>query len=203
MKFFHRYNSTIHGNYRKAYLRCGLLTGLMLILYLLVRWLMRNPAESPISFLSDGILLVAVFLFTMLYRNALPERKATLKELMLFGMGTAIVACFLYGIYIWVSGYRRAEYEIHPVVRRIERIHEAVRRKSLLTSSLSDFWPHVHQAVQITFKWLEKRIIRLWSHKNHSLFCSGMGKRQAHTVKGNLIFAFRIAITMVAYQRMT
>lgn len=105
MKFFHRYNSTIHGNYRKAYLRCGLLTGLMLILYLLVRWLMRNPAESPISFLSDGILLVAVFLFTMLYRNALPERKATLKELMLFGMGTAIVACFLYGIYIWVSGY--------------------------------------------------------------------------------------------------
>ena len=105
MKFFHRYNSTIHGNYRKAYLRCGLLTGLMLILYLLVRWLMRNPAESPVSFLSDGILLVAVFLFTMLYRNALPERKATLKELMLFGMGTAIVACFLYGIYIWVSGY--------------------------------------------------------------------------------------------------
>ena len=104
MKFFRRYNSTIHGNYRKAYLRCGLLTGLMLILYLLVRWLMRNPAESPESYLSDGILLVSIFLFTMLYRNELPERKVTMKELMLFGIGTAIVACFLYGIYIWLSG---------------------------------------------------------------------------------------------------
>lgn len=81
------------------------MTGIMLVLYLLVRWLMRNPAESPISFLSDGILLVAGFLFTMLYRNTLPDRKATLKELMLFGLGTAIMACFLYGLFIWVSGF--------------------------------------------------------------------------------------------------
>lgn len=81
------------------------MTGIMLVLYLLVRWLMRNPAESPISFLSDGILLVAGFLFTMLYRNTLPDRKATLKELMLFGLGTAILACFLYGLFIWVSGF--------------------------------------------------------------------------------------------------
>lgn len=81
------------------------MTGIMLVLYLLVRWMMRNPAESPISFLSDGILLVAGFLFSMLYRNTLPDRKATLKELMLFGLGTAILACFLYGLFIWVSGF--------------------------------------------------------------------------------------------------
>lgn len=81
------------------------MTGIMLVLYLLVRWMMNNPAESPISFLSDGILLVAGFLFTMLYRNTLPDRKATLKELMLFGLGTAIMACFLYGLFIWVSGF--------------------------------------------------------------------------------------------------
>ena len=104
MRFFHRYRSTIHGNYRKAYLRCGLLTGLMLVLYLLVRWLLKNPAESTVSYLSDGILLVSVFLFTLLYRNSLPDRKATMKELMLFGTGTAVLACFLYGIYIWLSG---------------------------------------------------------------------------------------------------
>lgn len=81
------------------------MTGIMLVLYLLVRWMMNNPAESPISFLSDGILLVAGFLFSMLYRNTLPDRKATLKELMLFGLGTAILACFLYGLFIWVSGF--------------------------------------------------------------------------------------------------
>ena len=82
-----------------------MLTGVMLMLYLLVRWLMRNPAESPVSYLSDGILLLAVFLFTMLYRNSLPDRKASLKELMLFGMGTALVGCLLYGLYIWVAGF--------------------------------------------------------------------------------------------------
>jgi hypothetical protein len=105
MKFFHRYKSTIHGNYRRAYLRSGLLTGLMLVLYLLVRWLMGNPAEIPVSYLSDGILLVAVFLFSMLYRNALPNRMVTMKELMLFGIGTALLACAMYGLYIWVLGF--------------------------------------------------------------------------------------------------
>jgi len=105
LRFFHRYRSTIHGNYRKAYLRSGLLTGVMLMLYLWVRYLMGNPAESPVSYLSDGILLVAGFLFTMLYRNALPDRKATLKELMLFGMGTAVIACVVYGVFIWIMGF--------------------------------------------------------------------------------------------------
>lgn len=104
MKFFHRYNSTIHGNYRKAYLRSGLLLGLLLMLYLLVRWLMHNPASSPESYLSDGVLLVGVLLLTVYYRNSLPDRKATLKELMLFGMGTAVLASLLYGIFVWIFG---------------------------------------------------------------------------------------------------
>jgi len=81
----------------------------MLMLYLWVRYLMGNPAESPVSYLSDGILLVAGFLFTMLYRNALPDRKATLKELMLFGMGTAIIACVVYGVFIWIMGFTAQE----------------------------------------------------------------------------------------------
>ena len=102
MRFFHRYRSTIHGNYRKAYLRCGLLTGLLL--YILVRYLMGMPAESPEAYLSDGIMLVSVLLFTLLYRNALEEKKATQKELMLFGMGTAVVASVLYGVFVWAFG---------------------------------------------------------------------------------------------------
>ncbi len=105
MRFFHRYNSTIHGNYRKAYLRCGVITGVLLILYILVRYMMGLTAESPVSYFSDGIMLLAVFLFTLLYRNALAEKKATLKELMLFGMGTAMVASILYGIFIWMLGF--------------------------------------------------------------------------------------------------
>ena len=104
MRFFHRYKSTIHGNYRKAYLRSGVLTGLLMMLYLLVRWLMHNPATSPAAYLTEGVLLVAVLLLTIYYRNTLPDRKATLKELMLFGMGTAVLASLLYGIFVWIFG---------------------------------------------------------------------------------------------------
>lgn len=98
MAIFHRYQSTIHGNYRRNYLRCGLVTGLLLAAYVLVRLLMRNPVESPLSYVSDAILLVCIFLFAAYYRNSLPDRRVTLKELMLFGIGTAAVAAILYGL---------------------------------------------------------------------------------------------------------
>lgn len=102
MKIFKRYSSTIHGNYRKAYLRCGLIVGVLMSLYLLIRNLMGAPAQSPVSLVSDAILLVSVFLFAAYYRNSLPERKVTLKELMLFGMGLAAVAGLVYGLFLWV-----------------------------------------------------------------------------------------------------
>lgn len=109
MGIFHRYNSTIHGNYRRAYLRCGVLTGLLMAAYVLVRLLMGSPVESPFSLVLDAILLVAVFLFTAYYRNALPEKKITLKEAMLFGIGMAIVTGVVYGILLWAIGFGLVE----------------------------------------------------------------------------------------------
>ena len=102
MGFFHRYKSEIHGNYRKSYLRCGLLTGALLGGYVLVRMLMGSPVGSPTSLVSDIVMLVAVFLFTAYYRNALPEKKITLKEAMLFGMGLALVASVVYAVMLYV-----------------------------------------------------------------------------------------------------
>lgn len=104
MRFFHRYNSTIHGDYRKAYLRCGLIVGGLLSLYIMVRYLVGAPAERPEGYMSDVIMLVTVFLFTLLYRNSLAEKRSTLKELMLFGMGTAVVGSVLYGLCLWLMG---------------------------------------------------------------------------------------------------
>lgn len=101
MGIFHRYNSTIHGNYRRAYLRGGLLTGLLLAAYVLVRLLMGTPMESPASLIVDAILLVLLFLLTAHYRNSLPEKQITLKEAMLFGIGTAAVAGVVYGLALW------------------------------------------------------------------------------------------------------
>lgn len=104
MSIFHRYSSTIHGNYRRAYLRSGLVTGCILAAYLLVRLLTGSPLESPASLISDVILLVAVFLFTAWYRNTLPEKKITLKEAMLFGIGLSLVAGLLYALLLFAIG---------------------------------------------------------------------------------------------------
>ena len=104
MSIFHRYQSTIHGNYRKAYLRSGLLTGALLVLYVLARLLMGSAVQSPVSYISDAVMLILVALFTAFYRNSLPEKKITLKEAMLFGMGTAVVGAVVYGVALWVIG---------------------------------------------------------------------------------------------------
>lgn len=101
MGIFHRYNSTIHGNYRRAYLRSGALTGVLMAAYVLVRLLMGNPLPSPASLVLDAVLLVAVFLLTAYYRNSLPDKKITLKEAMLFGIGTSLIAGVVYGLLLW------------------------------------------------------------------------------------------------------
>lgn len=109
MSIFHRYTSTIHGNYRRAYLRCGLLVGALLAVYIVGRLLAGSPAESPISYLTDAILLVLVVLLTAYYRNSLPDKKITLKEAMLFGIGTSVIAAVFYALSIWAIGLTSAE----------------------------------------------------------------------------------------------
>lgn len=104
MSIFHRYNSTIHGNYRRAYLRSGLLTGALLAAYVLIRMLMGKPVETPTSLVTDIILLVLVFLLAAWYRNSLPQGKITLKEAMLFGIGTVAVAAVVYALALLLMG---------------------------------------------------------------------------------------------------
>lgn len=77
---------------------------MVLMLYIVVRKMLGMPAESPEGYVTDGLLLVALFLFTLVYRNSLEEKRATLKELMLFGMGSAVVANVLYGLFVWFFG---------------------------------------------------------------------------------------------------
>lgn len=104
MAIFHRYKSTIHGNYRRAGLRCGLIVGLLLMAYVLIRLLMGRPVPAPTSIVFDAILLVSLFLFTAYYRNSLPEKKITLKEVLLFGIVTAVVAALFFALTMWALG---------------------------------------------------------------------------------------------------
>lgn len=108
MGIFHRYKSEIHGSYRKAYLRGGALTGALLAAYVLIRLLAGTPMESPVSLVVDAILLVVLCLLTAWYRNSLPDKRITLKEAMLFGIGTATVAGVIYGLLLWTIGLSSA-----------------------------------------------------------------------------------------------
>ena len=132
MRFFHRYNSTIHGNYRKAYLRCGLIVGGLLSLYIMVRYLVGSPAESPEGYMSDMIMLVTVFLFTLLYRNSPEGKRSTLKELMLFGGGTAVVASVLYGLCLWLLGY--------AIPEQTDLFTRTMRGEEAVLSAPSHYW---------------------------------------------------------------
>ena len=109
MGVFHRYKSEIHGNYRRAYLRSGLMSGVLLAAYVLVRLLAGTPMESPMSIVVDAILLVVLFMLTAWYRNSLPEKRITLKEAMLFGIGTAAIAGIVYGLLLWAIGLASSE----------------------------------------------------------------------------------------------
>lgn len=103
MSIFHRYQSTIHGNYRRAYLRSGLITGALLAAARLALTLNQSSLITQHSSLILNILLiVAVFLFTAWYRHGLPDQKVTLKEAFLFGAGLSFVAALLYALLLFI-----------------------------------------------------------------------------------------------------
>ncbi|MBO4752360.1 MAG: DUF4199 domain-containing protein [Bacteroidales bacterium] len=97
-----RYKSEIHGNYRLAYLRWGALSGLVLSLYLLVRHWSGAPCATPADLGKDGLLVVGIVVSMYFYRRSLPDGKVTMKELLLMGLGTGLVAAVLYGLFVWL-----------------------------------------------------------------------------------------------------
>ena len=101
MSLFHRYKSTIHGNYRKASLMYGPLVALLMAAYVVVRHLVGRPLASPFSLLVDIAYMASVALLMAYYRKSLPDGKMTLKEGTLVGMGMAVVAGIVYGLLIW------------------------------------------------------------------------------------------------------
>ena len=104
MGVLRRYQSDIYGNYRKAYLRDGALTGLLLGLVVLFCKLIYYPIYAPENYVTDLTLLVATLFFAYRYRARLPERRVFFKELMLYGLGLGIVAAVLYGLFLLFYG---------------------------------------------------------------------------------------------------
>ena len=104
MKFIRRYQSEIYGNYRKAYLLDGVLTGLLIGGAVSFCKLIYYPIYAPENYVTDVVLLVCTLLFAYMYRSKLPDRKVTFKELILFGLGLGVVAAIVYGLFLMFYG---------------------------------------------------------------------------------------------------
>ncbi|MBR5092092.1 MAG: hypothetical protein IKX32_01275 [Bacteroidales bacterium] len=103
MSIFHRYKSTIHGNYRRAYLRSGLVTGFLLAAgHMALHTHHSSLITDHSTLILNIVLILAVFLFTAWYRHSLPDQRITLKEAILFGMGLSLVAALLYALLLFI-----------------------------------------------------------------------------------------------------
>lgn len=101
MKLIKRYQSNIYGNYRVAYIRDGLLSGLAISLLVLA---ISYPLRHPHNLTVDVVLLVATLFFAYRYRSKLPDGKVFFKELMLYGLGLGIIAAVVYGLFLVFYG---------------------------------------------------------------------------------------------------
>ena len=81
-------------------------------LLLVVKLLLRNPMTSPVSLLVDVVLVVAIGLLGAYYRNTLPDKKVQLKEMMLFGLWSAVSAALVYALAVWAIGLTSSEQTI-------------------------------------------------------------------------------------------
>lgn len=104
VRILRRYKSTIYGNYRAAYLKYGLLTGLVIsVVVVLCRICFPEhfPA-APNNYLTEIVLTICVFIAGYLYRRQYSEQELTLKELMLLGLGIGVISSVVYGLFLWL-----------------------------------------------------------------------------------------------------
>ncbi|MBR4803035.1 MAG: DUF4199 domain-containing protein [Bacteroidales bacterium] len=104
MALLHRYQSTMHGNYRKFILIFGPVAAVALILSVLARLYFFDPIETPVSWTDNVVLAICLIAFTLVYRATLPEKKITFKEIFILTVGLSCVAAVLYALYLWHYG---------------------------------------------------------------------------------------------------
>lgn len=120
-----RYKSPIYGNYRKGYLLGGLVTGVIMALFVLLMWLASNAISTPETYATDIVMAVCIFVISYLYRERLPERKVFFKELMLLGLGIGFVSAVVYGLGLMVYGQIDTEFVSRCIDARIASMKSA------------------------------------------------------------------------------
>ncbi|MCR4827861.1 MAG: DUF4199 domain-containing protein [Bacteroidales bacterium] len=104
MRLLRRYQSDIYGDYRKAGLRYGLLSGLIMAAFVSLLFFLGYPLQAPVNYATDITLFACSLFFAYRYRASLPDARVFFKELMLLGLVIGIVAAIVYGLFLFVYG---------------------------------------------------------------------------------------------------
>lgn len=101
-----RYRSIIHGNYRWAAFKYGIVMGVALSVCLVFRYLLGRPSNAPISSDENWIVFVALLVMSLVfvfhYRRHLTEKKITFKESFLLTFDSCVVACIIYAVFMYI-----------------------------------------------------------------------------------------------------
>ncbi len=131
MGLLRRYQSTVYGNYKKAWLLYGLYTGLILCFSTMLRYWLTYPMESPSSWIDNVVLFLSMVLFTLVYRKKLADKKIFFKEVYILNIGIGIIAAMVYGIFLLFYGYRMDP----EFVQRYYEAQEIIYRQNWAESS--------------------------------------------------------------------
>lgn len=102
MGIIRRYESSIHGNYKKGIIRYGLLSGIGLIMVVLIRYWIIYPLSQPVTYTENIALLILIIISLYFYKNNLKDKKITLKEGFILSLGVGVIASIIYGIFLYI-----------------------------------------------------------------------------------------------------
>ena len=135
------------GNYFTGIIKYGLLIGLGLSLFVLIRFVFNKSISSVMSYWEILSLMLLLFLGVWLYRKGLEEKQLSFKESYFVAFGSGIVGSIIYGMFIFVyANYIDSEFQgrCYDVQRAVEtnsnltnqQIEAMVKPSSIAASSM-------------------------------------------------------------------
>ncbi len=104
-KIITRYKSVMHGNYKLAGVKYGIVMAAGLCVFLFLRYVVGHPANAPIAKDETWVVFLGLLLMSLMlvfhYRRNLIERKISFKEAFLVSFYSCLVACAIYAVFMY------------------------------------------------------------------------------------------------------
>ncbi len=135
------------GNYFSGIIKYGLLIGLGLSLFILIRLVLNKPITSIMSYWEIICVLFLIYLGVWLYRKGLKEKQISYKESYFVAFGSGIIGSIIYGMFVFVyanyidSAFQDRCFEIQRAVSTNanltdQQIESMVKPSSIAASSI-------------------------------------------------------------------